>query len=36
MEQWSYAVFPFIWILLRMSGLLMTAPVLGTKYVPWL
>lgn len=35
MEQWTYTIFPFLWIVLRMSGLLMTAPVLGTKYIPW-
>jgi len=35
METWLKVVCPFFWILLRASGFLMTAPVIGTRYVPW-
>ncbi|HHW18197.1 MAG TPA: flagellar biosynthetic protein FliR [Firmicutes bacterium] len=35
MDGWLRIVFPFFWVLLRTSGVLMTAPVVGTRYVPW-
>jgi len=34
-DTWVRDVFPFFWVVLRMGGLLMTAPVIGTRYVPW-
>ncbi len=34
MGTWVEAVFPFIWILLRTTGVLITAPVFGAKYIP--
>ena len=34
MDTWLNTIFPFIWILLRTAGVLITAPVFGTKYVP--
>ncbi|MGI6163123.1 MAG: flagellar biosynthetic protein FliR [Bacillota bacterium] len=35
MDVWLKAVFPFMWIVLRTTGLFITAPVIGTKYIPW-
>lgn len=36
MDAWITMIFPFIWILLRTTGVLITAPVFGAKYVPWM
>ncbi|HHY35550.1 MAG TPA: flagellar biosynthetic protein FliR [Firmicutes bacterium] len=35
MESYIALVMPFLWIALRTGGVLVTAPVLGTRYVPW-
>ncbi len=35
METWLDSILPFLWIILRTTGLFITAPVIGTKYVPW-
>ena len=35
MESYIALVMPFLWIALRTGGVLTTAPVLGTRYVPW-
>lgn len=35
MQSFLEAVFPFLWIVLRTSGLLATCPVIGTNFVPW-
>lgn len=35
MESYIALVMPFLWVTLRTGGLLVTAPILGTRYVPW-
>lgn len=36
MQVWLEAVFPLLWITLRTVGFVVTAPVLGTRYIPGL
>ena len=35
MDALLQTIFPFMWVVLRTTGIFITAPVIGAKYVPW-